>query len=331
MNRSRLIGFLAIVVFASLTSATARAGYILRVTESRASEGAPAFVDVVIDPNGTSLAAVAFFVEFDQSRLKFDPVSKGPGLDNLQFMLPEELHGTGMFLSATGRLGISVYDPAAPLTAITTPTVIARLRFDVLPAASGFAFVRVAETPEPNASDLNGALVPAGTIDRSSGGVMITNARPLLRVTPAELSFGTVAPQSRVERNLVLSNDGDAAIEIAEVRLVSGSPSFSLVESPAPGTLLVPGSSRVVRIAFNSGGEGAAGGELRIVAADTTIAVPLTANVSADSWFFDSRWVVPAAARLPGANGSNWQSRVALHNGSDAPLRARLSLYGADG
>jgi hypothetical protein len=331
MTTSQFFRFLGPMVLAALVpfaAATQARAYTLSVGQTTAAPGSPAYVNVYLDPAGSPVAAIAFAVEFDATRLRFDPSGKAGGqMDNVVLELPDGFSGSSVFLAESGRIGMSIYDAVAPVTSVTQKRLVGRLRFDVLTDATGTAPVRISTNPQPSAADpLGNALDFSGV--SQNGGVTVVRGRPLLRVTPAELSFGTLPRATRSERVVIISNDGNAAVQLGSVSLAAGSdPTFTISQAPATPLELNPGASRAVTVSFASEANGEYRAELVVEAAGSTrIIVPLSATVSENGFTFESRWIIPAVAHLPGAGGSSWKSTVSLFNSGTIPARFKATL-----
>lgn len=182
----------AAVTLLLLTDPVRAESYALKVAQTAGVPGQSVSVDILLDPAASEVSALAFYVEYDKSRLVFDSSSKGGGhLDNLEFTLPEQFSGAGIYLSGTGAIGLAVFDRTAPVTPLTEPQIIARLKFTVKEAVSGFAPVWVA--PDPSASDAWGRLVAGANL--SAGGVTITEP------ATAPQQSGEVGPGGSAERH----------------------------------------------------------------------------------------------------------------------------------
>lgn len=330
LRQIRARAFAALLPVLLLWMAPADAvGYELRV--SSASTMSASAVDVGISlASGNSVSALAFAIDFDDSRLRFSSTGAAPAVPNVVVDVPNGYAARSFYLTEGGsRIGIAIYDAGAPFEAIPDGR-IARLRFDTLPGASGHAFVRVSTSPEPNASTAAGEIVPwTGTA--TSGGVTITTRRAELTTSPQTLRFGAVSAGGTIERSLLLTNTGTAPLQINDVR-VNGDAAFSLASPPPSGTL-APNETRSIAIAFDAATLGSHEGFVEIDLDGSTPHrhyVPLSAEVAAEGVVvFDSRWLLPAAARLPLSQDSLWRSSLTVTNTGAHAAHLRLTLFGS--
>lgn len=184
MRIQQSLRFVAAAVTILLLSDPARAQtYALKMAQTTGVPGQSVTVEILLDPAASEVSALAFYVEYDKSRLVFDSSSKGGGhLDNLEFTLPDQFSGSGIYLSDSGAVGLAVFDRTAPVTPLTQPQIIARLKFTVKEAVSGFAPVWVA--PSPAASDAWGRLVTEAVL--TPGGVTITEPASIPQASPGD-------------------------------------------------------------------------------------------------------------------------------------------------
>lgn len=127
-----------------------------------------------------------------------------------------------------------------------------RVRFR--PRTSGQATARLVV-------DANGSAVPTRSVAlRGSGAV------PDVRVRPSSLSFGSVAVDSAVTRNLTVVNDGTAPLTVEDVALTSGLVGVTEVE--APTTPIDPGARRTIPVTFTPAERRTYSGTLQLVTDD---------------------------------------------------------------
>src|SRR5687768_13872145 len=185
-------------------------GFSLPVSLTTAVAGSDVDIEVRFTGTTSQVAALAFVLDYDETRLALDPSSPTGHHKNVEVELPSEFASSIFFLSnSSGEVGLSIYDPTAPVANLPDGP-LARFRFRVLDNASGFAAVRISDALSPNASDRFGNSVN-NFIGTSAGGVMITALRPQLEPSDRALDFGTVPVDVEVDRPLILSNVGTAS------------------------------------------------------------------------------------------------------------------------
>jgi hypothetical protein len=304
------------------------AGYSLQLQQTTSSDGTSVEVGVDYVAGGDELAALVFTVEYDTSRLRFDSQAKSADtLQNIRIATPAEFSSSSYFLADRDQIGITLYDSTLPL-AILPSGRVATLKFDVLPGASGFAFVRFSTSPAVSGSDARG-------IERrpeltAPGGVTVSSRRPLLNVLPSALDFGSVRVNSEASRRIIVSNDGTGPLSLKSVAF-QGDSAYSL-PSGGPRTLEA-GGSYSYDVLLKAPSPGVYQGNVSVeLTSGEVVTVPLTATVLTDgNYSYDSRWYVPALVRAPGAAGSNWRTELHLLNSGSSALSVRLTPHDANG
>src|SRR5688572_4126367 len=262
--------------------------FVLSAESVTGSAGREVTIPVVLQAGSSPIAAVVFEVEFDAGKLEFTPATDR--LSNLDFESQSFVTGS------PGRIGISVYDPEAPVRDLPDGTVIP-LRFRVRPGATGFAGVRVSTTPGPEAANMFGNRVADWNPSDAQSGVFVTSVRSDLLVSPAALSFGSVRAADVPERLLMITNPGDMAVRLESIRLEPLNARFSL-GTQLLGAVIAPQSTLTVPIQFDS--SGAAGSyHARIVIEQThpfatTLEIPTFASIVNDGNFnYEDRFLIP--------------------------------------
>lgn len=207
--------------------------------------------------------------------------------------------------------------PFTALDALDEGTVIAvgasrtiRVRFT--PAATGPA----SASWSINAGDGAGARsVPLTGVGRAPGHL----------TAPGDgLAVGDVVLGRRGEATVALGNDGELPLTIAGVD-APGAP-FTLLEAPAPGTVVTPGASVPVRVAFDAAAPGASSGSLAVRSSDGDLTVPVSA-----------RAVTSGALEVGGpvfgdvTLGGSGEATVTLRNAGAGALWVRSSAPPAGG
>jgi len=129
-------------------------------------------IDVMFHAPGHSATALALSIEFDASRLTLDTSTTGGSLTAVESLVGPPYRVSSFYFPQSGRIGISIYTDGF----ITDPLpdgTLARLHLKVQPGAEGFAYVRIAPTPAPEAADRYGSLIQL-TATPSSSGVSIS-------------------------------------------------------------------------------------------------------------------------------------------------------------
>lgn len=326
MTLERIRVFTIILMLSATGAGTSNASE-LRIAEKVARDGSSVAIEVTLDGE-QPLAALAFAVEFDSSRLHFDARAASAGvLQNIHVRVPDGF-AASTFTLEDDLIGISVYNRERPLRSIPGGT-IATLLFETKPRAEGHAFVRLAAAPPPTAADVNGEAVALGS--RAAGGVTIIPRRGVLTTSPAQLVFPTVEPADTAEtRRIVVTNNGSAPLRLDRVSLAGGDDAFRIDAASLPWTI-PPGASRLIEVTFRPGSLGAYSTQLVI---DYDAGSPSThiIGVSGDSVpegsaVYATRAIVPAVARLEGSNGSLWKSTLSLANVGGRAAKARMTLY----
>ena len=295
----------------------------LLVSPATAPAGTIAEVEIRFESSAQDVAALAFRVDYDETRLRLS----SPG--EVEFNLPGELRGSAVLLTeTTGEIGISVYNVRTPIQSIPRGT-LARLRFQVQPGASGYAAVRIDRTVPPSASDANENPVSVSVTDLPASGVTITPARADLSVIPVQLAFGSVPPGQTVHRSVVISNSGKQEVILLSIRL-EGEAEFNLSPAGIPLSL-GPGSSIEIPVTFTASSSGSFTGRITVETSSSlqpAILIPLTGSVTPEgSYTYEIRSLLPAAARVSGANGSLWRSSLTIFNGDSLPASVRLTFF----
>lgn len=303
--------------------------YDLAVESRVAKSGAAVELPIRFRTQTTPVAALVFEVAYDSTRLIFDaPAAK------TRMGIPTSVnHAADLFTPAvvTGRIGISIYDPAAPVSTLSDGNVV-MMRFLVRPEAEGFAEVRVVGSPAPDAADAAGNKVAEWNPADERTGIFIAARTARLSASPSSLSFGTILTGASADRDLFVLNSGQGGASIASIRVEPGD-AFSLAFSPDfPLTIRENGGFRVP-LHFQQTKPGRFNATLVIETSEPQrIDVPLQATVVDEgSPNHDVRFLIPAVATLPGAGGSRWRSSLAMVNASEQGLSAVMSLRSTTG
>ncbi len=317
-----------------LPAALSAGEHRLSVSSVTAAPGGRVEVEVRFEANASQVSAIAFRIDYDESRLVFDGTSLYPGrLRFVTFEVDEQLTAASFFFprNRDGEIGISVFDSRAPFEAIP-PGPIAKISFDVKPGVDGFAWIRLADE-DPSAADVDGNSVPV-SFSTPIGGVAISPQRPSLAVTPAPIHFGSIPTGKISLRPVVLTNAGNAPLTISRITLEAAS-SFSIAAQPKDHLSLRPGDSTTVTLAFSYPIEGSFDGHLRIELgspAPSPVLIPVSGSVVLQGHFlYENRKLIPAVARLAGARDSRWRSTLTLHNSGEYPAGALLTLRASFG
>jgi len=295
----------------------------LVVGSATAAAGTIAEVEIRFESPESDVAALAFRVDYDETRLRLSSPAE------VLFNLPSQLRGSAVLLTETeGAVGISVYNRQSPITSIPRG-ILARLRFQVQSGADGYAAVRIDRTVPPFASDANEKRVAVSVSDLPTSGVTITPVRANLAVVPAQLAFGSVPPGQTVRRSVVISNSGKQEVSLLSIGM-EGASEFNLTTSGFPLTLQ-SGSSVEIPVTFVAANSGSFTGRITVDTSSSlqpAILIPLTGSVTPEGSFtYEILSLLPAAARLSGANGSLWRSTLTLFNGDSLPASVRLTFF----
>jgi hypothetical protein len=130
-------------------STTAEAAPVLHIGSATA-EGGSVTLPVSLDSGGTSVSSVAFSIDYDETRLAFDPTdANGDGVpDALRLTTPDgfDLSATVDVSRAEGEIALFIGDLTPALAALPDGALLT-LTFDLIGAPSGTAAVRVAAAP----------------------------------------------------------------------------------------------------------------------------------------------------------------------------------------
>ncbi|HVT03345.1 MAG TPA: choice-of-anchor D domain-containing protein [Thermoanaerobaculia bacterium] len=327
MTRSKrfLITTWLLSTLAAITSASA-SSFLLKVDSRNANAGSTVTVPVRLQESDASAGALAFVVAYDATRLALRPSGQ-------EFALPAPAVPPSFQISSystvegdVGRVGIVIFDPHLPMATIPSG-VITDLVFNVLPGADGFAFVRIDSLTKPSASDAVGNDIPyAGKQD---GGITITPNRAILSVEPATVGFGSVPLGSAAERLLIIANSGTAPLSISRISVADGP--FRVSSFPVP-LVLNPGASLSLTVNFASTAPGTFASVIKIESGGSSLEIPLTAAATeGQSFSYSERFLLPAAARVPGANGSQWRTRLTMFNRDQFTAGLRLRYLASTG
>lgn len=321
---------LAFVVAVSVAPPAQASTFDLRVSNAATASASTAELDVTLT-SANHVAAIAFAIEFDATRLQCLSGNNGlTPVPNIAIDVPEGFVASSFFMAgSTSRIGITVYDPTEPIQPIPDGR-IARLRFDTLPDVAGHAYVRIASNPPPSAAGITANEIRWNQATQS-GGVTVTTRRAHLTFSPSALRFGVMKSDEAATRELVITNTGTAALRIRGVR-IGGSDAFTLVDPPSQ-LVLPPNTTRSLAVTFRSSLLGSHDGHIELDVEQPTPStrfVPLSGETAPDgAVVFDSRWLVPAAARLPGADESRWLTSLTLANTGDRLAELRLTFFGS--
>lgn len=332
IHRFTVAALVAAVVF--VAPAAHAAEYQLSVSSASTTPGGAVDLEVRLSGGASRVAALAFVLEYDAARLHLAAVDGIDPAQSVQFSVPAPFVGSAFALRGAGRFGLSVYRTRGPITTLADGT-FARIRFNVDPGASGFAFVRVAASPAPNASDADQNLLDAIVSPSDLSGVAIAPQRALLDITPAALDFGNVPQRTTVKKTIVLTNVGTARLEVDHLQLGSGSQAFSILTPLGSPRILNPGQSFPVDVAFRSDQASTFLTRLYIdYATDSSISatVPVSAITAVGTEMaYVSRQIVPAVTSNDASSGGTWRSSLSLFNNDELPASVRLTLAGSDG
>ena len=325
-ERKRQWCLVAIFLWALLGAGTRPLfAFVLSAEPVTGSPGREVTIPVVLQAGVSPVAAVVFEVEYDEGKLEFSPTTDR--LSNL------DLEAHSFATDSPGRIGISVYDPEAPVRDLPDGMVIP-LRFRVRPGATGFAGVRVATAPGPEAANWLGQKVSDWNPSDAPGGVFITSVRSDLLVSPASLSFGSVRASDAPRRWLMITNPGDVPIRLESIRLDPPNAHFSL-GNQILGAVIAPQSTMTVPIQFDS--SGAAGSyHARILIEQshpyaTTHEVATFASIVNDGNFnYEDRFLVPLV-ECQGSVDSLSRSTLAVMNIGSSEVSLVTTFFPASG
>lgn len=279
--------------------------------------GATAEVPVTISSDGIPPAAMAFAIEFDQTRLAFDSAAKdGSQLRNVAIDASPDIRGSASAMQVDGRerIALAMWRNAAT-SAPFTATV--RLRFTTFRDASGSAWVRVAD--DASASSSSGALVSLSTTD---GSVTFMPSTRVLLAAPQILDFGHLDSGSRSIRTIVLTNGGTSDLTIGGI-IARGEGITASVSTPFD----VPsGASRTITVAFTETEAGIHQGSVTFTygeGLETTVPTIATSGESSEAVAHLRSLLVPVAARSLTADGSGWTTSLVLQS---PVARSRTSI-----
>lgn len=335
MNAIQRFTALGSLLAALLITPAAHAGqYQLSVSSASTTPGDSVDLEVRLAGAASGVAALAFVLEYDASRLHLAGADGVDPTQSVRFSVPAPFVGSAFPVRGTGRLGVSVYRPRAPITTLSDGTFV-RIRFNVDPAASGFAYVRIASSPAPSASDATQTLLDAVVNPDDLSGVAIAPQRALLDITPATLDFGNVPQRTTVKKTIVLTNVGTARLEVDHLQLGSDSQAFTILTPLSSPRILNPGQSLSVGVGFRSDQAATFLTRLYIdYSTDSSISatVPVSAITAVGSEMaFVSRQIVPAVTSVDATSGGTWRSSLSVYNNDDLPASVRLTLAGTDG
>ena len=144
-----------------------------------------------------------------------------------------------------------------------------------LPAGAGAVTPVVADFDGDSDPDL---AVTDQSIDQVS--ILLNTSRPAVGLSPASLGFGSrTLNTTSAAKGVVVSNSGDAPLEISDVRIVGTDQlDFEIVADECEGATVTVGDGCVVRVTFTPGAGGARSASLRFIdnAPGSPHSVPLT-------------------------------------------------------
>ncbi|HVR43315.1 MAG TPA: choice-of-anchor D domain-containing protein [Thermoanaerobaculia bacterium] len=295
-------------------------GWELAVGSAAAAPGRTAEIPIELSTPEARVSAIAFVIRFDAERLLLDPDSAAGS--RVELAVPGEFTASSWAGSEAGLLGIAIYDPTPPIGALSEGE-IARLRFRVRPGAAGFAPVRIDPVQPFAASDAEGRAVEGRVV--GEGGIAIASARASLTLSRPVVHFGSVPVGSTATQTLVATNSGTAPLGLERPELEAGSAAFG-ARAPLPA-VLQPGESVAVDLLFDAAERGEYSGRLILrVEGGVTATAELIGAATRGEFYYDRRAIVPAVARLDGAESSRWLSELHLHNPGNAEASVRMSL-----
>jgi|GEM_PF-3298421 len=319
---------LALLLTLPTLASAATASFVLKIDSLNVNARTEVGVPVRLQQSSATAAALAFVVSYDATKLAVHATAGQPLAIPSPTVPPSfQISSYATVEGSLGRVGILIFDPNPPIASIANG-VVTQIAFDVLPGADGFAFIRIDSGTLPSASNADGnALLYAGKED---GGLTITPNRPLLSVEPAVLSFGSVPLGSAADRLVILANSGSAPLIIGRVSIQSEAP-FTIT-SPGLPLILQPGASATLAVHFAAATPGTFASSLSVEGEGVSTEIPLTASATeAGSFAFTERLLLPAAAHVPGASGSQWRTRLTMYNQGSFSAGLRLRLLGDAG
>ncbi|MGH9456708.1 MAG: choice-of-anchor D domain-containing protein [Thermoanaerobaculia bacterium] len=281
-------------------------------------------VEIPLTLEGSGVSALALVVAFDAEQLVLDGGAHGGS--KVDVGSPASVDATSWLLADESRLGIVLFDAEAPIDSIPEG-VVAHLRFRVRPDATGpEAAVRIVAA-DLSASDADGrALVASVARD---GAIAIATSSPALAVSASIVRFGSISPGETARQSVVAFNAGSGALRVTGAAIEGGDGAFA-VASGVPRELH-PGESLPLEITFTAGALGEYRGRLVIDSAGGgSVAVEMSAASMAGEFFLDRRLVVPAVARVNGAERSRWLSSLHAFNRGSSAVRFRATLLRAE-
>lgn len=303
-------------------------GCELAITSASVRAGSTAELSVQLLTPSASVAAVSFVIRYDTSRLMLEPgeTTRSSALD---VTIPPQFVALTFENPEKGEIGISIYDPVTPIDSLPSGTLL-KIRFQTRQGTSGFAPVRVAMDPAPDAADANARQVPV-TVTAIQAGVNVESSIPSLSAIPRELEFGSVSVGESSEKQIVLTNIGSGSVSVAGLDLLAGDSPFSVVRSSAPFPIALSNErSFAVTIRYEPREAGRHETQLYISAAGSprAIVVPISGSAVANGAVeFPVKLLIPTVARVPGANNSNWRSSLVAYNSGDSAAVVRLTLH----
>lgn len=318
----------SLLLFLTLAPAAYASSFSLRVDSLNRNAGVVVTVPVRLQQSDAAAGALAFVVSYDASRLSLLPSGQpaarlAPGVPaSFQISSYATIEGD------LGRVGILIFDPNLPIATIPSG-IVTNLDFAIPPTADGFAAVKIDALTPPSASDAQGnAILYSGRVD---GGVTITPNRPTLSVEPGVIGFGSVPVGSPSERIFVIANSGNAPLTLSRIRIGNGNGSPFRLSPIALPLVLDPGASLSLTVSFLSSTPGTFSSLVEIEGG-SSLEIPISASsTEGQSFSYSERFLLPAAARVPGANGSQWRTRVTMFNRDRFPVGARLRYVAPEG
>lgn len=320
MRRRPLLPFLLLAVASSASAAD----YTLSVSRGVASSASEAVVDVRLSHTKSEIAAVAFVLRYDPAKIEIAPATNAASDVTVQ---PPSI-ATNVSASGAGRTGIVLFDPIPPIDTIPSGTAVS-IRFRILDARGGWIPITIEDAPD--ASDRHGKRIPAENFAVRAGGIAIAPTRASLRAEPASIELGEMPTRAVASRKVTILNDGNHELDITAAYLRGEGPFRIAGEIPRR---LAAGAAETITIEFDGSEPALHNAELVIETsvAAMTLRLPMSVTVlPEDVRLLGSRFLIPAVARIDGANGSRWLTEASFHNPSESEHRIRITPLSGGG
>lgn len=305
------------LLLAAATTASA-ADYTLIVSQGVATSAKEAIVDVRLAHSKDEIAAVAFVLRYDASRVEIAPAMNA--LSDVTVRPPSI--ATTVSPSGAGRMGVVLFDPLPPIETIPNGTSVS-IRFRILDPGDGWIPITIEDAPD--ASDRAGRRIAAEKFEIRAGGIVIAPRRASLRSEPPSIDLGEIASRRGASRRVTILNDGNQDLDIASISLRGDGPFRIVGETPRR---LTAGSAQSMTIEFGGSDPASHKAELVVETTEmrTSLRLPISVTVlPEDVRLLESRFLIPAVARIDGANGSRWVTEASFHNPAETEHMIRIS------